>query len=918
MLNKTSIGAKIHIPIIVMMLLGAGIISYNGFKSLEQTSADAYKTFSSNMQTYVNQGILERSQVSLTNAINISFNSKVIEALKQNDRNIAIENLKNISESFKHNSDYGDIKIQIHDSNINSFLRHWNEDKYGDNLKGFRDSLIVLKKTKKPLVSIEAGRAGLLVRGLSPIIYNDSYIGSVEFIQGFDSLVKTAKTEKNYDIVILAYNTHKGIKKFSKNIYKVGDMFLSQKFNITNKNLFESLNGVDLKALEQKIDLEKNGFFITSVVLKNHKNEKVGYAVIATDISRVDVFVNEARKTLLNQIYVVIFLDVILLAFLLYFLQTLIKKPVDRLVMAIKQIEKSLNDEDLKDLYNKNKLDIENYDEIGMISKTINVLLKNMAQTFSELKKSNKVSSEYMRAVDAGSIVSKSDINGIITYVNDTLCLKTGYKREELMGKPHNIFRHPNTPRKTFTTLWDTIQSGEIYHGLFKNIKKDGTSFYANITIVPIQNENNEIVEYIALRDDVTELVDSKKELKRNFLTDSLTSFGNRFKLLEDLELKENTYLAIIDIQSFKEVNDFYGYKFGDIIIRDLANRMFDCFSGYGFDVYRLGGDEFSILTDNTTITKDDFFELVKKFMNEIKIHNFEIEDNIITLQLTCGISYNNKNLFTEADIAHKHAKKSNIEIVVYDENINTDEEYKKNLKWTTEIKNAIEDNRIKAFFQPIVNTKTDEIQKYETLMRLIKTDGEEVSPFFFLDIAKKTRLYKDLTKIVVKQAFEKFSGTKYRFSVNLSAEDIIIHDVSDWFFDLAREYKVNNQVVIEIVESEGIESFDTVNTFISSAKENGMKIAIDDFGTGYSNFEYLIKLNTDYLKIDGSLIKAIDTNEKIYSVVETIVAFAKKNNIKTIGEFVATESLYKKIKELDIDFGQGYYLGKPLADLVD
>jgi len=203
-------------------------------------------------------------------------------------------------------------------------------------------------------------------------------------------------------------------------------------------------------------------------------------------------------------------------------------------------------------------------------------------------------------------------------------------------------------------------------------------------------------------------------------------------------------------------------------------------------------------------------------------------------------------------------------------------------------------------------------------LMRLIKKDGTEVSPFFFLDIAKKTRVYKELTKIVVTQAFEKFKDNDYEFSINLSIEDIMLHDVASWIFDLAVEKGVNKRLVIELVESEGIESFDKVDNFIKQAKEYGMKIAIDDFGTGYSNFEYLIKLNADYIKIDGSLIKDIDKDEKLCGVVETIVTFAKKNDIKVIGEFVATQEIYEKIKLLDIDFGQGFYLGKPLKDLVD
>jgi PAS domain S-box-containing protein len=907
-----SIGTKIHIPVIVMMLLGVAVIAYNGIQSLEETSKNAHDNFASNMQTYIKQGLHEKEQIGLTNAINIANNNNISNALKQNKRHLAIQNLKVISNSFKKNSDYKNIKIHIHDVNIHSFLRNWNLDKYGDDLKGFRQSIIRVKQIKEPFITVESGRAGMLLRGLSPIIDKGEYLGSVEFIQGFNSLVKKAVSEKNYDMVFLACSHDEDIKRFDKNSYKVGNLFLSQKKEISNKELLNTLQTIPPEQLTKDKFIIKDNFFITSVPILNHDKEKVGCGIIATHISNVNIFVDEATKSLLNQIFLIVFLDVVLLLFLLFFLHLLIKKPVDHLIKAIKSIEKSLTNKNLKDLYAENKLTINNYDEIGAISKTINVLLKNMSTTFVELQKSNKSSSEYMKAVDAGSIVSKSNPEGIITYVNETLCKKTGYSKEELIGKPHNIFKHPNTPKNTFKKLWKTIQAGEIYHGLFKNTKKDGTTFYANITIVPIKDDSDNIVEYVALRDDVTELVNSKKELKKNFLTDPLTSLGNRFKLLEDSELNKHVYLAIVDIQSFKEINDFYGHKFGDSVIRGIANRLFNFFSDNKFEVYRLNGDEFGILADSSKIDKKLFFELVNDFITLTKQNSFIIDDNNVSIQLTCGLSYNGDHLFHEADIAHKYAKKSNKDIIEYSDRINTDEAYKKNLEWTNEIKEAIDNNRIEAFYQPIVNTSNNKIEKYETLMRLIKSDGTEVSPFFFLDIAKKTRLYKELTKIIVTKAFQKFSGTQYEFSINLSAEDIMLHDVSDWLFELACDYKVNNQVVIELVESEGIESFDTMDTFIKNAKENGMKIAIDDFGTGYSNFEYLIKLNTDFLKIDGSLIKEIDTDEKIYSVVETIVAFANKNNIKTIAEFIANESLYEKIKELGIDYGQGFYLGKP------
>ena len=918
MFKNFSIGTKIHIPVIVMMLIGIAAIALNGVYALKDTSKNAYDTFASNMQTYIEQGLHEKEQIGLTNAINIANNHNISNALRENDRNLAIKNLSVISESFKRNSDYKNIKIHIHDVNIHSFLRNWNLDKYGDDLSSFRTSILNVKRIKEPFVTVESGRAGMLLRGISPVIDDGEYLGSVEFIQGFNSLVKKARDQKEYAMVFLADNSDENIKRFDKNSYKVGGLFLSQQENISNPYLLKALHKISPEDLIKSRFIVKDNFFITATPILNHDKLRVGYGIIATDIAHVDVFVNEATNALLNQIYLIVLLDVILLLGLLVFLHMLIKKPVDHLVQAIQSIEKGLSHKNLNDLYAQNKLPIKNYDEIGTISKTINILLKNMAKTFIELQKSNKSSAEYMKAVNAGSIVSKSNPQGMITYVNDTLCEKMGYTKDELIGKPHNIFRHPNTPKKTFQALWDRIQAGEIYHGLFKNAKKDGSSFYASITIVPIKDDHDNIVEYIALRDDVTELVNSKKELKKHFLTDPLTSLGNRFKLLEDCESHKNIYLAIIDIQSFTVVNDFYGHTFGDAVIQNLANKLFHYFTINTFEVYRLSGDEFGILADSTKINKKGFFRLVQRFIAQVKTNNFVIEDNHVDIQLTGGISYHHENFLHEADVAHKYAKKNNKDIIEYHDGINTDEISKKNLEWTHEIKNAIDNKRIEAFFQPIVNAKTNKIEKFETLMRLIKSDGTEVSPFFFLDIAKKTRLYKDLTKIVVTKAFQKFSGTNYEFSVNLSAEDIMIHDISDWFFDLACDYKVNHQVVIELVESEGIESFDTVDTFIQNAKEIGMKIAIDDFGTGYSNFEYLIKLNADYLKIDGSLIKEIDTDEKIYSVVETIVAFAKKNNIKTIAEFIATESLYHKIKELDMEYGQGFYLGKPSPTLID
>ncbi len=160
------------------------------------------------------------------------------------------------------------------------------------------------------------------------------------------------------------------------------------------------------------------------------------------------------------------------------------------------------------------------------------------------------------------------------------------------------------------------------------------------------------------------------------------------------------------------------------------------------------------------------------------------------------------------------------------------------------------------------------------------------------------------------------FHKKEFEFSVNLTIDDILNIEIQDYIFELLNKYGIGERVVFEIVESESIENFNQVVSFIRNVKEFGCKIAIDDFGTGYSNFEYLMKLEADYIKIDGSMIKNIDTDNNAKMVVETIVNFAKKMNMKTIAEFVENEEILKIVNELGIDYSQGYYFSAPKPEL--
>jgi len=155
--------------------------------------------------------------------------------------------------------------------------------------------------------------------------------------------------------------------------------------------------------------------------------------------------------------------------------------------------------------------------ELYILEVSFNHLMSKINNMLNEVKKKNKLLEEYKKAIDNSTIVSKTDKAGIITYINEHFCKIAGYTQEELLGKPHNIVRSPNMPKEAFEDLWNTIKSKKVWHGVVENRKKNGESYFVQATIMPILDENNEIVEFIGIRQDITELkLAQTRELNQN------------------------------------------------------------------------------------------------------------------------------------------------------------------------------------------------------------------------------------------------------------------------------------------------------------------------------------------------------------------------------------------------------------------
>ncbi len=424
--------------------------------------------------------------------------------------------------------------------------------------------------------------------------------------------------------------------------------------------------------------------------------------------------------------------------------------------------------------------------------------------------------------------------------------------------------------------------------------------------------------EFLIITQDVTAEDAHEKEIRDLYNTDPLTKLPNRFQLIDDLQEYEELALAILDIDSFKIINDFYGHVIGDFLILEVAKRIAQYISHESLSFYRLPSDSFAVV--NKKHIEKEYFELIIISLIQIVsktpfIYTKDDDEDIeIYANITAGIVFEKELALAHADIALREAKTSHKDYTVYHNDMRQEIAFSKNMEWIKKIKTAITHNKIIPYFQPIVENSTQKTVKYECLARLIDEEGNVISPLFFLDIAKQSKQYESISKMMIKKSFQAFINTTYEFSINLSIEDIIEYNLVEYIKSMLNLYPLANQVCFEILETEEIENYQVIADFVEEVRALGCKVSIDDFGSGYSNFSHLLNLSFDYLKIDASLIKNIHEDKDKQIIVKTIVTFAKELGIKTIGEYVESEAIYDYITQIGIDYSQGYHFSPPVA----
>jgi len=452
---------------------------------------------------------------------------------------------------------------------------------------------------------------------------------------------------------------------------------------------------------------------------------------------------------------------------------------------------------------------------------------------------------------------------------------------------------------------------------------KHNNKITTNVILFQIDSDTEENISDLILKELYSDYVGKQESLEeyriqlfKRYFTDHLTNLPNMYQLRKDLQNDEDFGLILIKIDNFQAINNFYGFVVGDYVLEYVGKYLKEILKSH--KVYRLSGAEYAI----TIESRMGFYQL-KDYLNAIydKIKNIEVvyQNSKIYIDFTLASSSNrdNTNIFSKVNMALIYAKQKSVPFWIYEERMHLENEYERNLKLSHIVRDAVENSRIVPYYQAILDNKSGKIVKYECLARLIDENEKILSPLLFIPIAKNLKIYNEVTKTIVNRAFENFKESEYEFSINLSIEDIMSNDIFNFIIQKLKDNcTISQRLTFELLESEAIRDFKKVSRFINEVSRYGAKIAIDDFGSGYSNFSYLIQIDIDYIKIDGSLIENIDVDNASFIVVDTIVQFAKRLGIKTVAEYVHSSVVMEKVKELGIDYSQGFYIDEPSVKL--
>ncbi|WP_024787401.1 GGDEF domain-containing phosphodiesterase [Lebetimonas sp. JH369] len=498
-----------------------------------------------------------------------------------------------------------------------------------------------------------------------------------------------------------------------------------------------------------------------------------------------------------------------------------------------------------------------------------------------------------------------TDENANILYANKSVEEISGYKAEELLGKNPRIFKSGFHSIRYFKIMWDKLTSNIPVETVIINRKKDGNLFYLKDKIIPVFSHEGKKY-YISLGEDITKEKILEEKLKEDFLTKLPNRNEFIYKILNSIDKKETYAFIIIDLKDFKIFNQINGIEQGDYILRKFAEFLKTFFHTEDI-IARIGADEFAVFIKYKSL--DEILSIIKNFNTKIK--TLEEFQNKIAVNIGIALYPNDDTdivkLLDKAYLALELAKeKGEFTYEFFSSQIN--EQILKYTQTKNLLKTALKNKEFIYYFQPYVDSKNFKIVGAETLIR-IKHNNKIIYPNSFIDYAENSGFIKTIEKQMFPKFLEYLQQINIPLSFNISGKSLTDEEHIKNLFKKIHNLPIN----IELTEREIAGDIEYTKKIFNYFKNKKFRLSIDDFGTGYSSFSYLKDLPADYLKIDISFVRNIENSKKDYAIVETIIDFAHKFNMKTIAEGVENINQLKLLQNAECDYIQGFYFYKPM-----
>ncbi|SFR53228.1 bifunctional diguanylate cyclase/phosphodiesterase [Thiomicrospira sp. ALE5] len=546
----------------------------------------------------------------------------------------------------------------------------------------------------------------------------------------------------------------------------------------------------------------------------------------------------------------------------------------------------------------------------------------------TEYEKQLTISNEIFNKGQDGIMICDPD--GLILSVNNSFEKITGYSEPECLKRNPRFLSSGRHPKTFYQAFWDSLIQFGHWRGEIWNKRKSGEIYPQELSVSAIKDTQGNLINYLGVFNDITAKKQAEEEVVHLAFYDGLTGVANRLLLRERTEqlISEASRepiafsLMFIDLDHFKEVNDVHGHDMGDLLLKQVTQRINQLIRPQD-TLARLGGDEFAILFPK--INPFNSLDLGERLVTTLA-EPYLIQDANLHISASIGIAlfpddakdYN--TLLKHADLAMYHAKQSGRNAVhLFKAELESDLNAKVTLE--TALREAITKQQLSLVYQPQINLANHQIEGIEALVRWTHPQLGIIAPDQFIPIAERSDQIIQITDWVINQALNYLnklnqSYPKLKLSVNISAKELIKPDfVSRITQHLSRYPSIEpTQLELEITERIAMSNSEAVLAIFNGLNDLGVQLALDDFGTGYSSLSYLKKYSLQVLKIDKSFVDDIGVDEEDEAVCKAIISLAKSIGYQTIAEGVESQQQVDFLLEQGCDFAQGYYFAKPLS----